>query len=154
VATVDGSAPPGDPPRMQNPDRDMTAEVGALEAHIRHHVIDLEVAFSTRDWALVARIYRNVAALADRLEAIDPDARSRALERIELEQRAREEAFAGDDDPLLDELEIGEDDDSLSDELPSTEGDGPFPGDATRPGEREASDPHAGHDPFSPWRLR
>jgi hypothetical protein len=110
---------------MQNPHRDMTAEVAALEADIRHHVIDLEVAFSTRDWALVARIYRSVAALADRLEAVDPDARSLALERIEREQQAREEVFAGDDDPLLDELAIGEGDDPLSDVLG-----------------------------FSPWRLR
>jgi hypothetical protein len=109
---------------MQNPDRDITAEVGALEADIRHHVIDLEVAFSTRDWALVARIYRNVAALADRLEALDPDARSRTLERIELEQEAREEAYSEDDDPLLEELEL------------------------------EPRDSHDGRDPFSPWRLR
>jgi hypothetical protein len=126
---------------MQNPDRDTTAEVAALEADIRHHVIDLEVAFSTRDWALVARIYRAVAALADRLEATDPDARSRTLERIELEQQAREEAFAGDDDPLLDEL--GSDGDA-----------GLFSGEAGRSGEREPGDSHDSHDPFNPWRLR
>ncbi len=112
---------------MQNVDRDMAPEVPALEADIRHHVIDLQVAFSTRDWALVARIYRSVAALADRLEAIDPDARSRALERLEIEQQAREEAFAGDDDPLLDELAIDEGDDLLLDELRRAGDDLSFP---------------------------
>jgi len=139
---------------MQDPHQDMTPEVAALEADIRHHVIDLEVAFSTRDWALVARIYRGVAALADRLEAIDPDARSRTLERIELEQQAREEAFAGDDDPLLDDFVIGEVDDVPSDELASDGDDGSFAGHGNRSGEREPSDSHDGHGPFSPWRLR
>lgn len=138
---------------MQNPDRDMAAEVAALQADIRHHVIDLEVAFSTRDWALVARIYRSVAALADRLDVIDPDARSRVLERIELEQQAREEAFAGDDDPLLDELAIDEGDDGLLDRLRSDD-DGSLTGDVRRPGGREPSDPRGDPDPFSPWRLR
>ena len=75
------------------------AEVAALESDIRHHVVDLEVAFSTRDWALVGRIYRAVATLADRLEEIDPDARSRALERLEREQDAREAAYAGEASP-------------------------------------------------------
>ncbi len=139
---------------MQNPDRDMTAEIAALEADIRHHVIDLQVAFSTRDWALVARIYRSVAALADRLEAIDPDARSRALERIELEQQAREEAFAEDDDPLLDGLGITGDDDPPPVELAIDADDAPFAGDVGKPGGREAGDSRDGRDPFSPWRLR
>jgi hypothetical protein len=152
---------------MQNPDRDFTREVAALEADIRHHVIDLEVAFSTRDWALVARIYRAVATLADRLEAIDPDARSRTLERIELEQQAREEAFAGDDDPLLDELAIDVGDDPLLDTLAMAGDDDPLPGQrlgdgdagevpggGARAGELEPNDSPDGHDPFSPWRLR
>jgi len=53
--------------------RDVVAsEVAALEQDIRHHVVDLEEAFALRDWAGVARIYRAVADLADRLEALDP----------------------------------------------------------------------------------
>lgn len=54
----------------------VAAEVAALEADIRHRVIDLEEAFATRDWATVARIYREVAAIADRLEELDPNAHS------------------------------------------------------------------------------
>lgn len=65
--------------------RDAVArEVTALEQDIRHHVVDLEEAFALRDWAAVARIYRAVAELADRLEAIDPESRTRQLGRAEL----------------------------------------------------------------------
>ena len=52
----------------------IAAEVAALEADIRHRVVDLEEAFTGRDWATVARIYREVAAVADRLEQLDPNA--------------------------------------------------------------------------------
>ncbi len=65
----------------------IAAEVASLEADIRHRVVDLEEAFGSRDWALVARIYREVAAIAERLEHLDPNARSatwaRADERLE-----------------------------------------------------------------------
>lgn len=65
--------------------RDAVAgEVAALEQDIRHHVVDLEEAFSVRDWAGVARIYRAVAGLADRLEALDPESRTRQLGRADL----------------------------------------------------------------------
>jgi hypothetical protein len=61
----------------------IAAEVRALEGDIRHRVVDLEEAFTLRDWAAVARIYREVAALADRLEQLDPNARSTYLARNE-----------------------------------------------------------------------
>ena len=61
----------------------IASEVAALEADIRHRVVDLEEAFTIRDWATVARIYREVAALADRLEALDPNARSAFLARAD-----------------------------------------------------------------------
>lgn len=62
----------------------VASEVAALEQDIRHHVVDLEEAFSLRDWAGVARIYRAVAALADRLEELDPESRARQLGRADL----------------------------------------------------------------------
>ena len=61
----------------------IAGEVTALERDIRHHLVDLEEAFGTRDWAMVARIYRSVAGIADRLEELDPDARSRILARAD-----------------------------------------------------------------------
>jgi hypothetical protein len=61
----------------------IAAEVRALEADIRNRVVDLEEAFTLRDWAAVARIYREVAAVADRLELLDPNARSQYLARTE-----------------------------------------------------------------------
>jgi hypothetical protein len=61
----------------------IAAEVAALEADIRHRVVDLEEAFAMRDWATVARIYREVASLADRLEELDPNARNATLLRAE-----------------------------------------------------------------------
>jgi hypothetical protein len=61
----------------------IAAEVAALELDIRRRVVDLQEAFDTRDWALVARIYGEVAAIADRLEALDPNARSTADARAE-----------------------------------------------------------------------
>ena len=61
----------------------IAAEVAALEADIRRRVVDLEEAFAMRDWATVARIYREVAAIADRLEELDPNARNAALLRVE-----------------------------------------------------------------------
>ena len=59
----------------------IAAEVAALEADIRHRVVDLEEAFAGRDWATVARIYREVAAIADRLEQLDPNAWSATMTR-------------------------------------------------------------------------
>jgi acyl carrier protein phosphodiesterase len=61
----------------------ISAEVAALEADIRHRVVDLEEAFAGRDWATVSRIYREVAAIADRLEALDPNAASRIHARAD-----------------------------------------------------------------------
>ena len=61
----------------------IAAEVAALEADIRHRVVDLEEAFAGRDWATVARIYREVAAIADRLEQLDPNALSATMARTE-----------------------------------------------------------------------
>jgi hypothetical protein len=61
----------------------IAAEVAALEGDIRHRVVDLEEAFTSRDWATVARIYREVAAIADRLEQLDPNAYSTSLARTE-----------------------------------------------------------------------
>lgn len=93
----------------------LSAEVVALEEAIRHHLIDLEVAFDTRDWALVARIYRSVAGIAERLEEIDPRARTRELDRLEREQ---ETARISSPDPEDDEA--WEDDEDLVEwELPA-----------------------------------
>ena len=61
----------------------IATEVAALEADIRHRVVDLEEAFAMRDWATVARIYREVAAIADRLEELDPNGRNATLLRTE-----------------------------------------------------------------------
>lgn len=106
----------------------LAAEVAGLEEAIRHHLVDLEVAFQTRDWALVARIYRSVAGIADRLEETDPAARTRELERLEREQ---ETARISSPDP--DELEAWDDADDLGElvewELPASP-DGAPPSDA------------------------
>ena len=61
----------------------IAVEVAALEADIRHRVVDLEQAFGEHDWATVARIYREVAAIADRLEDLDPNASSRIHARAD-----------------------------------------------------------------------
>ena len=61
----------------------IAAEVAALEADIRNWIVDLQDAFTSRDWATVARIYREVAGIADRLEALDPNARSVSIARTE-----------------------------------------------------------------------
>jgi hypothetical protein len=61
----------------------IATEVTALEIDIRRRVTDLEEAFTTRDWATVARIYREVASIAERLEDLDPNARSRYVARTE-----------------------------------------------------------------------
>jgi len=75
----------------------VAAEVRALEGDIRHRVVDLEEAFRTRDWAMVARIYREVAEIADRLERLDPSARSvsmaRAEQAMEITRSIRPEAL-------------------------------------------------------------
>ena len=75
----------------------IAAEVAALEADIRHRVVDLEEAFTGRDWATVARIYREVAAIADRLEQLDPNARSasaaRARQAMEITRSLRPAAL-------------------------------------------------------------
>lgn len=75
-------------------------EVAALEADIRSYVVDLEQAFGVRDWIRVAQIYRRIAELADRLEQLDPNARSRVLDRIETEEAARYEAYVSETDEL------------------------------------------------------
>ena len=64
-------------------ERRISAEVAALEADITAYLPDLDEAWSVRDWAAVARIYRAVAAVADRLEQVDPDARSVLLAKAE-----------------------------------------------------------------------
>ena len=61
----------------------IAAEVVALEGDIRHRVVDLQEAFTGRDWATVARIYREVATIADRLEQLDPNAYSATMRRTE-----------------------------------------------------------------------
>jgi hypothetical protein len=94
------------PPRSR-PGEAIAAEVVALETDIRRRVVDLDEAFRARDWATVARIYREVAAVADRLEGLDPNAYSTHLARTEqafeiarsLRPSALEdEAWSGDDD--------------------------------------------------------
>ena len=142
-----------DPPPMQERRREaVEIEVAALETDIRHHLVDLEVAFATRDWTLVARIYRATAAIADRLEDLDPAARSRDLERLEREQEAREAARAGDgsdDGDALDDAPFGHgpggarDGRNVADLLPDD-----LPDDG--PGDGTGFDP----DDFSPWRPR
>jgi len=64
-------------------ERRINAEVAALEADITAYLPDLDEAWSVRDWAAVARIYRAVASVADRLERLDPDARSVLLAKAE-----------------------------------------------------------------------
>ena len=71
------------PAPRPRPAEAVAAEVTALEGDIRHRVVDLEEAFALRDWAAVARIYREVAAIADRLEDLDPNARSAFLASTE-----------------------------------------------------------------------
>ncbi len=70
----------------------VTDNVAALADDIRHFVVDLEYAWDTRDWAELARVYRQIAAIADRLEEIDPDARSRVLARASLREASLYEA--------------------------------------------------------------
>ncbi len=64
-------------------ERRVHAEVAALQADISAYLPDLDEAWSVRDWAAVARIYRTVASIADRLEQLDPDARSVLLAKAE-----------------------------------------------------------------------
>lgn len=78
----------------------IAAEVAALEREIRAHILDLEEAFSVRDWAAVARVYRSIAALADRLEELDPASRSRVLEQAERAQAALDETYIEETDEL------------------------------------------------------
>jgi hypothetical protein len=97
-------------------DRRIAAEVEALEADINAYLPDLDEAWSVRDWAAVARIYRAVADIADRLERIDPDARSVLLAKAEAVFEAQA-ALAGsshgaaelpgeDDDDGWEEIEL------------------------------------------------
>ncbi len=60
-------------------------EVELLEGDLKAWYHDLSAAFTLRDWGEVARIYRRIAAVADRLEEVDPSAYSRALAAAELE---------------------------------------------------------------------
>jgi hypothetical protein len=85
-------------------DRRVETEVAALEADINAFLPDLDEAWSVRDWAAVSRIYRAVAAIADRLERIDPDARSVLLAKAEaiFEAQAALAASADDAGPAHD----------------------------------------------------
>ena len=101
-------------------ERRISAEVAALEADITAYLPDLDEAWSVRDWAAVARIYRAVAAVADRLEQVDPDARSVLLAKAEAVFEAQA-ALAGtslgaSDAPADDEDD--EDDEAWSDDGP------------------------------------
>ncbi len=83
-----------------------------LETDIRHFVVDLEYAWDTRDWAELARVYRQIAGIADRLEETDPEARSRVLARAALRDASLYEAESGglDDVAPFDDDTIDEDD--------------------------------------------
>ena len=84
-----------------------------LETDIRHFVVDLEYAWDTRDWTELARVYRQIAAIADRLEEIDPEARSRVLARAALRDASLYEAEStdlGDGSPFDDEVEADDED--------------------------------------------
>ena len=64
-------------------ERRINAEVAALEADITAYLPDLDEAWSVRDWAAVARIYRAVAGGRGPPGAVDPDARSVLLAKAE-----------------------------------------------------------------------
>jgi hypothetical protein len=66
-----------------------------------------------RDWAAVARIYRAVAAIADRLERVDPDARSVLLAKAEAVFEAQA-ALAGSSHDAA-ELEADDEDEDEDD---------------------------------------
>lgn len=99
-------------------ERHINAEVAALEADITAYLPDLDEAWSVRDWAAVARIYRAVASVADRLEQVDPDARSVLLAKAEAVFEAQA-ALAGTSlgavEPLADE---DDEDEGWSDDGP------------------------------------
>jgi len=100
-------------------DRRIEAEVAALEADIEAYLPDLDEAWSVRDWAAVSRIYRAVAAIADRLERVDPDARSVLLAKAEAvfeAQAALAGSTHGAGDLAGDEPDDEEDDDDEDDE--------------------------------------
>jgi hypothetical protein len=80
-------------------ERFIADEVGRLEADMLAWLPDLEQAWSLRDWATVARIYRSLAGIAERLEGRDPNARGRVVERAEA-------AMAELDPAGLDEAEL------------------------------------------------
>lgn len=84
-----------------------------LETDIRHFVVDLEYAWDTRDWAELARLYRRIAAIADRLEKTDPDARSRVLARAALRDASLYEAESAElgESPFDDDREDADEDD-------------------------------------------
>jgi hypothetical protein len=86
-------------------ERRINAEVAALEADITAYLPDLDEAWSVRDWAAVARIYRAVALIADRLEDLDPDARSVLLAKAEAVFEAQA-ALAGDPQDAIDPDEL------------------------------------------------
>jgi hypothetical protein len=81
-------------------------QVELVESDLLSWYPDLQEAFSLRDWSEVARIYRAVATLADRLEEIDPQAYSRVLADADRERQAVILAPVGDldtddsEDPL------------------------------------------------------
>ena len=108
-------------------ERRINAEVAALEADISAYLPDLDEAWSVRDWAAVARIYRAVAAIADRLDAIDPDARSVLLAKAEAVFEAQA-ALAGSShdasDLAPDDDAEGDEADDLDDWTPETDGNG------------------------------
>jgi hypothetical protein len=86
-----------DGPMTDRYERRVADEVAALERDIMAYLPDLEEAWSLRDWAGVARIYRVVASIADRLERLDPDARSVQLAKAEAVFEAQA-ALAGSHD--------------------------------------------------------
>lgn len=90
-------------------ERRINAEVAALEADIDAYLPDLDEAWSVRDWAAVARVYRAVAAIADRLEQVDPDARSVLLAKAEAVFEAQA-ALAGSTHDATDLVAVDEED--------------------------------------------
>ncbi len=99
-------------------ERRINAEVAALEADITAYLPDLDEAWSVRDWAAVARVYRAVAAVADRLEHLDPDARSVLLAKAEAVFEAQAALASATHDATDPEDEDGWEADAPADEAP------------------------------------
>lgn len=81
-------------------------QVELLEGDLKSWLPDLSEAFALRDWGQVARIYRSVATLADRLEEVDPGAYSRILAAAEAErERLAAEAPASLEDDDIEDID-------------------------------------------------